>query len=369
MAEENKDVQGLQGGAEPSDDSPCNLIVKYLPDSIDEQGLKQLFSQYGEVCNCRLIIDRTTGRSKGYGFVKFMNEKSAEDATKNLNGMAYGNKTLRVNAANPTLQKGGASGMSASSNDQGANVYVAGIPKTFTQDELFQMFSAYGTIAEAKVLVDKSSNQSRGVGFIKFDSYESGNAAIQAMNGVTPDGCAQPLTVKFAKVKAPTNMRGNMGMKMQNVQAGYGPMRPNFGFNQDFQNQPYGMPYQQNMMGMNQGQMGYGFGMGGADPYMMNNMYSQQQQNNGNGNGASDDAGLFVFHLPPSADEQQVFTLFSGYGTVMNVKIIRDNSTQQTKGYGFVSMASTLDAQNAINALNGYQMGGKYLKVSFKKKK
>lgn len=376
---ESKEAKITNGLPEPSDNSPCNLIAKYLPESMDEHGLQDLFAQFGDVVKCRLICDKATGKSKGYGFVKFANERQAEAATKALNGHGMEQKILRVNPANPAYQKHAA---------QPANVYVAGIPKSYTKQELFQMFSPYGSIMDHKVLVDKASGQSRGVGFVKFSNHESGNNAIQALNNTIPAGCDQPLIVRFAKVKPTMNMNMNVNprnmfqMKMQNnLQSGYGPVRQNVGFNQGFnpmrdfqgQNQFGYQPYPQslpNQLGNNFGGLTgmsaapnmFGFGASNNEFGAGNNGFGQQQ-------GLNEDAGLFIFHLPPNADEQQLFQLFSGFGVVANVKIIRDPQTQIGKGYGFVNMTTVMEAQAAVNSLNGFQMGGKYLKISFKKKK
>eukprot|EP00455_Lapot_gusevi_P055721 TRINITY_DN90_c0_g1_i5.p1 TRINITY_DN90_c0_g1~~TRINITY_DN90_c0_g1_i5.p1 ORF type:complete len:293 (-),score=90.76 TRINITY_DN90_c0_g1_i5:277-1155(-) len=75
---------------------------------------------------------------------------------------------------------------------------------------------------------------------------------------------------------------------------------------------------------------------------------------------------LFVYHVPASCTEDQLYALFSAYGQVLNVKIMRDIQTGASKSYAFVNMATQEQAQMAINALNGYNLNGKYLKVSFK---
>jgi len=78
---------------------------------------------------------------------------------------------------------------------------------------------------------------------------------------------------------------------------------------------------------------------------------------------------LFIFHLPPETVDEELFQLFSQYGTVLSAKVIRDKSTQDSKGYGFVNMATEQQADYAIERLNGSRYKNKYLKVSYKKKK
>jgi len=78
---------------------------------------------------------------------------------------------------------------------------------------------------------------------------------------------------------------------------------------------------------------------------------------------------LFVYNIPQYSDDNLLYQLFCPFGAISSVKIIRDESTQLCKGYGFVAFATLENAQAAILALNGYKMNGKSLQVSFKKSK
>ena len=74
---------------------------------------------------------------------------------------------------------------------------------------------------------------------------------------------------------------------------------------------------------------------------------------------------LYVGNLPFSADEDQVRELFGQNNrTVSEVKLITDRDTGRPRGFGFVEMASSEDAEGAINDLNGYQMDGRALTVN-----
>jgi RNA recognition motif-containing protein len=68
--------------------------------------------------------------------------------------------------------------------------------------------------------------------------------------------------------------------------------------------------------------------------------------------------------LPYAATEQQVSDLFAQHGTVVSVRIMTDKFTGQSRGFGFVEMSSDAEAQAAISALNGAQMGGRTLTVN-----
>jgi RNA recognition motif-containing protein len=76
---------------------------------------------------------------------------------------------------------------------------------------------------------------------------------------------------------------------------------------------------------------------------------------------------LFVFHLPPDIDDIALLNLFSPFGKIDAVKVIVDPISKLSKGYGFVKYFHLSDAIKAVSSLNGFKIGHKSLKVSFKK--
>lgn len=73
---------------------------------------------------------------------------------------------------------------------------------------------------------------------------------------------------------------------------------------------------------------------------------------------------IYVGGLPYSATEQQLSDLFAAHGAVASARIITDKFTGQSRGFGFVEMSSDSEAQAAITALNGSDMGGRTLTVN-----
>lgn len=78
-----------------------NIFVGNIAFSASEDDLRQLFEQYGEVDNVSLIIDRATGRSRGFGFVEMPNANEAKTAIEAVNGASLHNRPLTVNEARP----------------------------------------------------------------------------------------------------------------------------------------------------------------------------------------------------------------------------------------------------------------------------
>ncbi|WP_447972620.1 RNA recognition motif domain-containing protein [Nitrospira sp. Kam-Ns4a] len=73
---------------------------------------------------------------------------------------------------------------------------------------------------------------------------------------------------------------------------------------------------------------------------------------------------IYVGGLPYSATEEQLSELFAAHGTVESVRVITDKFTGQSRGFGFVEMASAEEARKAIEALNATQLGGRTLTVN-----
>jgi splicing factor 1 len=76
-----------------------NLYVKGLPPELDQGTLQQLFQTFGAIESCRIVQDKITGLSKGYGFVKFSSVQSAQQAIDGLNGSTLGEHSLEVKFA------------------------------------------------------------------------------------------------------------------------------------------------------------------------------------------------------------------------------------------------------------------------------
>ena len=86
------------------------LYVGNLPYSIDDDSLRHNFAEYGNVQSAKVMMDRDSGRSKGFGFVEMTNAQEAEAAIAGLNGMSVGGRSIVVNISRPKESTGGAGG-------------------------------------------------------------------------------------------------------------------------------------------------------------------------------------------------------------------------------------------------------------------
>uniref|UniRef100_F6R2J6 RRM domain-containing protein n=1 Tax=Ciona intestinalis TaxID=7719 RepID=F6R2J6_CIOIN len=166
-----------------------NLIVNYLPQTLSDQEFYQLFNNVGAVTSARIIRDKQSGYSFGYGFVDYVKPEDADKAIQQLNGHPIQHKTIKVAFSKP-----------AGADSKNINLYVAGLNPDTSEESLKQRFSSYGTIIQTRVLKDKNTNLCSGIGFVLFNTKDEAMAAIKALNGaVFSQASTSPLVVKFAK--------------------------------------------------------------------------------------------------------------------------------------------------------------------------
>jgi RNA recognition motif-containing protein len=86
------------------------LYVGNLPYTTTSESLQELFEQYGQVSSAQVLIDRETGRSRGFGFVEMDNDQEADSAIEQLDGNDFSGRRLTVNEARPRTPGAGGGG-------------------------------------------------------------------------------------------------------------------------------------------------------------------------------------------------------------------------------------------------------------------
>jgi RNA recognition motif-containing protein len=86
------------------------LYVGNLPFSVTQEQLKEMFSSYGEITEATLVIDKYSGRSRGFGFVTLADDAAADKAIAEMNGKDLEGRALKVSEAKPMESRGGGGG-------------------------------------------------------------------------------------------------------------------------------------------------------------------------------------------------------------------------------------------------------------------
>ena len=83
-----------------------NLYISNLSYNISDEDLRQLFAGYGEITSAKVIMDRETGRSRGFGFVELSDDELAKKAIEELNQASYDGKVINITEARPREDRG-----------------------------------------------------------------------------------------------------------------------------------------------------------------------------------------------------------------------------------------------------------------------
>ncbi|XP_028993056.1 RNA-binding motif, single-stranded-interacting protein 1 [Betta splendens] len=165
--------------------SKTNLYIRGLSPSTTDHDLVKLCQPYGKIVSTKAILDKTTNRCKGYGFVDFDSPTAAQKAVAAL-------KTTGIQAQ-----------MAKQQEQDPTNLYISNLPLSMDEQELENMLKHFGQVISTRILRDPSG-ASRGVGFARMESPEKCDAVIAHFNGKflkTPAGVpapSEPLLCKFA---------------------------------------------------------------------------------------------------------------------------------------------------------------------------
>ncbi|KAF2354703.1 RNA recognition motif domain [Trinorchestia longiramus] len=136
--------------------------------------------RFGTIISTKAILDKTTNKCKGYGFVDFESPSSAEKAVRTLQSMS----TLQAQMAKQQEQ-------------DPTNLYIANLPHEMNEAELDALLAQHATVISTRILRDNYT-QSRGVGFARLENKEMCEKVIRMFNKKTLPSCKEPLLVKFA---------------------------------------------------------------------------------------------------------------------------------------------------------------------------
>ncbi|GAX72653.1 hypothetical protein CEUSTIGMA_g109.t1 [Chlamydomonas eustigma] len=169
-------VEGSSSSSnEVQQDVAATLYFGNLHPFVQQGSLEDLCAYFGAVEVVKVIKDKGTGSSAGYGFVKFSERAFAEAALKALNGRSYLGQDLRVNWALPNNHK--------EDTSHHFHIFVGDLSCDVTDAILFHTFSGVGQCSDARVMWDNSTGRSKGYGFVSFRTKEDAELAIGQMQG------------------------------------------------------------------------------------------------------------------------------------------------------------------------------------------
>ncbi|CAI0444911.1 unnamed protein product [Linum tenue] len=155
-----------------SDVTLRKLFIRGLSAETTSETLRTLFSTYGELEEAIVILDKNTGKSKGYGFITFKHIDGARMALKDPSKKIDGRMTVTQLASAGQSNSGGGVDVSL------RKIYVGNVPYDIPSEKLLAFFSMYGEIEEGPLGFDKSSGKTKGFAFMIYKTEEGARAAI-----------------------------------------------------------------------------------------------------------------------------------------------------------------------------------------------
>ncbi|CAB1324436.1 unnamed protein product [Coregonus sp. 'balchen'] len=219
-------------------------------------------------------------------------------------------------------------------SDEG-KLFVGGLCFDTDETSLEEAFSKYGNIAKVDVVRDRETRRSRGFGFVTFENPEDAKDAMAAMNGKSVDG--RMIRVDEAGKSGGRSDRGGGG----GFRGGSGGFRGSSGGFRGGRGRGV------------EGKVVMVAALGDPTETAMTAMVRRM----------SDEGKLFVGGLSFDTNEQSLEDVFSKYGQISEVVVIKDRETQRSRGFGFVTFENPDEAKDAMQAMNGKSLDGRQIRV------
>ncbi|CAI7860484.1 unnamed protein product [Closterium sp. NIES-53] len=147
------------------------LVVLGIPYSMDTEGLREYMEKFGALDDVIVLKDRSTGRSRGFGYVTFSLLADAQSVAQMKHTL--GGRQLEVKTATPKEE------MSKGPKVSSTRIFVARVPTTVTEDRFKRYFGAFGNVTDCYMPKGHGSNPHRNIGFVTFDDAASVDKVLE----------------------------------------------------------------------------------------------------------------------------------------------------------------------------------------------
>ncbi|XP_076042889.1 poly(A) binding protein [Oratosquilla oratoria] len=357
----------------------ASLYVGDLHQDCTEAMLFEKFSTAGPVLSIRVCRDMITRRSLGYAYVNFQQPADAERALDTMNFDIMKGRPIRImwSQRDPSLRKSGV-----------GNVFIKNLDRSIDNKAMYDTFSAFGNILSCKVATDEQGN-SKGYGFVHFETEEAAKNAIHKVNGMLLNG-KKVYVGRFIPRAEREKELGEKAKRYTNVYV------KNFGedLNDDKLAEmfkKYGKITSYKVMCNDEGKSkGFGF-VAYEEPEAAEKAVKELNSKEINGKplyvGRAQKKGerqaelkkkfemmkmerlnryqgvnLYIKNLDDSIDDDRLRKEFSPYGAITSAKVMMEDG--RSKGFGFVCFSSPEEATRAVTEMNGRILVSKPLYVA-----
>lgn len=344
-----------------------SLYVGDLHQDVTEAVLFEKFSTAGQISSIRVCRDAVTRRSLGYAYVNYHNPRDADRALDTMNFETLNGYPMRImwSQRDPAVRRSGA-----------GNVFIKNLAPSIDNKSLFDTFSQFGNILSAKVACDQVTGESRGYGFVHFQTQQDAEKAISMVNGMMMEN-QKVYVAKFL----PRNQRQEFVKLFTNVfvknlkadvndeqlRALFAPfggissavVKPTekttgFGF-VNFLEAASAEAAVAALNGKDQGEGAEALYVARAQKKQERVMVLKQQFDGHKKTLDSKYQGvnLFVKNIDENITDAEFRGLFTDFGVITSAIVMRDDKTKMSKGFGFVCFSAPEEATRAVTEMNG----------------
>jgi polyadenylate-binding protein len=373
-------ADGQTGAQTTAGFASASLYVGDLHGDVTEAQLFEVFSPFGSVASIRVCRDAITRRSLGYAYCNFHDNDSALRALREVNGALVHGKPCRVmwSQRDPASRKSGK-----------GNVFIKNLEKSITQKQLLETFEQFGKILSCKIETDEKG-ESKGYGYIQFASDEDGEAAISGVNGMMLKDkvvFVGPFMSRKERESSGTFMQKFTNVYVKNLPEEWDDMKLTEMF------EKYGETTSVLLRTDDQGKSrGFGFvnfkepegaqkaveelngkeiegkelfvGRAQKKSERQNDLRAQFEQRRQERLSKYEGVNLYVKNIDDDVDDDKLREMFEPFGTISSTKVMRDQKSGASRGFGFVCFASPDEATKAVTTMNGKISGTKPMFVA-----
>jgi len=363
----------------------ASLYVGELDPSVTEAMLYELFSMIAPVASIRVCRDAVTRRSLGYAYVNYHKHSDGERALENLNYTKIKDKPIRImwSQRDPSVRKSGA-----------GNIFIKNLDPSIDHKALHDTFVVFGHILSCKVATDEDGN-SRGYGFVHYETAEAANSAIQMVNGMLLNdrkvfvGHHIPRKERQSKVEEMKSTFTNVYVKnidlnvtedeLMELFSKHGPITSlaissdengkskGFGFI-NFENHESAKSAVDNLNDYELKEKRLYVGRAQKKNEREEELRKLYEQARLEKLQKYQGVNLYVKNLEDDVDDERLKQEFSVYGVITSAKVMRDDKGN-SKGFGFVCFTTPDEATKAITEMNGRMLGNKPIYVALAQRK
>eukprot|EP01062_Namystynia_karyoxenos_P011216 TRINITY_DN13_c0_g1_i3.p2 TRINITY_DN13_c0_g1~~TRINITY_DN13_c0_g1_i3.p2 ORF type:complete len:648 (+),score=229.45 TRINITY_DN13_c0_g1_i3:124-1944(+) len=363
-----------------------SLYVGDLHEETTEAVLFDVFKEVGPIISIRVCRDAVNRRSLGYAYVNYQNPMDAERALETLNYTTIKDRAVRImwSQRDPALRKSGA-----------GNVFIKNLDTTIDNKALFDTFSAFGNILSCKVVTDAEGN-SRGFGFVHFETEDAAKEAIDRVNGMLLNGSkvfVGPFIKRQTRQSATLANYTNVYVKelvdtadaemLRDRFQEFGEVTSTFTKKHPVLEKVFGFvnfaEHEQAVKAVEKWHDTEVAGLSGEGRklYVQRAMKRAEREQEMRRKLAAERAkrqfppgnNLYVKNIEEHMTDADLRAQFAPFGAITSAVVMKDKETRVSRSFGFVCFADPGAANKALQEMNGKMVGSKPLYVNVAQRK